>query len=282
MNVLSLFDGISCGQLALTQESFKINNYYASEIENSSIQVTLDNFPNTVQLGDVTKWREWDIDWASINLLIGGSPCQGFSICGNRLNFNDPRSALFQEYLDILNHIKSLNPDVKFMLENVKMDRVCQDEISRRLGVDPLFIDSSTHTAQMRKRLYWFNWDANQPQKEEINFQDIVTNGYVEKKKSWCLLESWNRFPVSMDSAKGRYKRSMMPIIFSSPCFDWDKGLREPNITECERLQSVSDGYTKSASSKIAKGLLGNGWNVKTVRHIFHALKQENSMQEFV
>lgn len=272
MNILSLFDGVSCGQLALTQLGFKINNYYASEIDSSAITVASSNFPRMIQLGDVTKWREWNIDWQSIDLLIGGSPCQGFSICGSRLNFNDPRSALFQEYLDILNHIRLINPHVKFMLENVKMETPCQDEISRRLGVQPLFIDSSIHTAQMRKRLYWFNWDVDLPQQEDIKFQDILTDGYVEKAKSWCMLEAWNRFPVSTDSAKGRYKRSMMPIVFTSPDFDWGKGWREPNITECERLQCVPGGYTSAVKPKVAKGLLGNGWNIKTVKHIFSGI----------
>ena len=273
MNVLSLFDGISCGQLALKLNGVNVDKYYASELDELPIKVTMENFPKTIQLGDVTNWREWNIDWSSINLLIGGSPCQGFSICGNRMNFSDPRSALFMEYLNILNHIKSLNPSVKFLLENVKMDKECEDKISELLGVNPILIDSQIHSAAMRKRLYWCNWDVQPPKKEDVYFQDILTDGYVEKKKSWCLLEAWNRFPISTDSAKGRYKRSMMPIIFTSHDFDWDKGWREPNITECERLQCITDGYTKAVKPKAAKGLLGNGWNVKTIRHIFEQLE---------
>ena len=123
MNVLSLFDGMSCGQIALNRIGITPENYYASEIDKHAITVTQANYPNTIQLGDVTKWREWDIDWSSIDLLIGGSPCQGFSFAGKQLAFDDPRSALFFVYVDILNHIRSLNPGVKFLLENVKMKK---------------------------------------------------------------------------------------------------------------------------------------------------------------
>lgn len=272
MNVLSLFDGISTGQQALVELGFKLSDYYASEIDSNAIHVAMDNHINTIQLGDVTKWRDWNIDWSSIDLLIGGSPCQGFSVCGNRLEFDDPRSALFQEYLDILNHIKKYNSDVKFLLENVKMSKYCEDKITEMLGVSPVFIDSSIHSAAMRKRLYWFNWDNHHIDNDDIYFQEILTDGYVEKKKSWCVLEAWNRFPVKTESAKGRYKRSMMPIIFSSPDFDWSKGWREPNVTETERLMCMPDGYTSAVKPKIAKGLLGNGWNLRTVKGIFKGL----------
>lgn len=123
MNILSLFDGMSCGRIAAERAGFNVDNYYASELDKYAIKVTQANWPNTVQLGDVTKWREWDIDWSSIDLLIGGSPCQGFSFAGKQLAFDDPRSKLFFVYVDILNHIKGFNPDVKFMLENVKMKK---------------------------------------------------------------------------------------------------------------------------------------------------------------
>lgn len=129
MNVLSLFDGMSCGQIALNQLGIKVDEYYASEIDKWAIQVTQKNYPDTIQLGDITKWREWDIDWASIDLVYGGSPCQGFSFAGKQLAFDDPRSRLFFEFVDIVNHIKSLNPDVKFLLENVRMKKEYLDVI---------------------------------------------------------------------------------------------------------------------------------------------------------
>lgn len=143
MNVLSLFDGMSCGQIALNRIGIKLTKYYASELDKYAIAVTQANCPDTVQLGDVTNWRDWDIEWASIDLLIGGSPCQGFSFAGKQLAFDDPRSKLFFVYVDILNHIKKHNPDVKFLLENVKMKKEYLAIISEQLGVQPVFINSA-------------------------------------------------------------------------------------------------------------------------------------------
>lgn len=268
-NVMSLFDGARIGFSALELAGKSINSYLASEIEPLAMAVANDNFPDVTELGDVTKWREWDVDWASIDLLIGGSPCQGFSVCGKKLAFKDPRSALIQEYLDILAHIKSVNPDVLFFLENVKMSDDNMLKISEMIGVDAMFINSRLVSPQMRQRYYWFNWDCPMPEDRGITFQSILESGYAAKEKSWCMLESWNRFPITEESAKGRYKRSMMPIIFSSPDFDWAKGWREPSILECERLMSLPDGYTKAIDPKKAKGVLGNGWERNTVAHIF-------------
>ncbi|PTT96632.1 DNA (cytosine-5-)-methyltransferase, partial [Pseudomonas sp. HMWF031] len=154
VNVLSLFDGLSCGQIALNRIGIKPEVYYAAEVDKYAIKVTQANYPKTVQLGDVTQWREWDINWASIDLLIGGSPCQGFSFAGKQLAFHDPRSKLFFVYVDILNHIKSVNPNVKFMLENVKMKKEYLAVISEHLGVEPVFINSALVSAQNRQRYY--------------------------------------------------------------------------------------------------------------------------------
>lgn len=128
MNIL-----ISCGQVALERAGIEVGAYYASEIDKYAIQITQKNYPNTVQLGDVNNWKNWNIDWASIDLLIGGSPCQGFSFAGKQLNFDDPRSKLFFVYADILNHIKKHNPNIKFLLENVKMKKEYQDVITETL-----------------------------------------------------------------------------------------------------------------------------------------------------
>lgn len=109
--VLSTFDGMSCGQEALKKSGIKFNHYFASEVDKFAIQVANKNNPNTRQLGDVTKWREWDFDWSRVGLLLGGSPCQGFSFAGKQLNFNDERSRLFFEYVDILNHAKKIQSE---------------------------------------------------------------------------------------------------------------------------------------------------------------------------
>jgi len=189
INVLGLFDGISCGQVALERAKIKINNYYASEIDKYAIQITQKNYPNTIQLGDINNWKNWNIDWANIDLLIGGSPCQGFSFAGKQLNFDDERSKLFFVYVDILNHIKKLNPNVKFLLENVKMKDEYRNIISELLGVKPIKINSSLLSAQNRIRLYWCNWGQPsqnlfgscylpipQPRDKKIFLKDIVRN----------------------------------------------------------------------------------------------------------
>lgn len=155
MNVLSLFDGMSCGQIALRELGIKIDRYYASEINKHAIKQTQLNFPDTIQLGDVRGVHAKDLP--KIDLLIGGSPCQGFSFAGKQLNFNDPRSALFFEFVRILDECREINPDVKFLLENVRMKREYEQVISDTLGIRPVMINSALVSAQNRVRLYWSN-----------------------------------------------------------------------------------------------------------------------------
>ena len=182
LKVLSLFDGISAGQLALKKSGINVDTYYASEIDKYAIQVAKKNFPNTIQLGDITKWTEWDIDFSKIDLIIGGSPCQGFSFAGKQLNFEDPRSKLFFEFVNILNHIRVLNPNVKFLLENVKMKKEYQDVITKFLGVGPIQINSSLLSAQNRVRLYWTNiQNVTQPNDKNIVLSDIILDNVEDK-----------------------------------------------------------------------------------------------------
>jgi site-specific DNA-cytosine methylase len=178
MNVLSLFDGISCGQIALNRVGIEYKNYFASEIDKHAIKVTQTNFPNTIQLGSVENWKEWNIDWSKIDLLIGGSPCQGFSSSGKGLNFEDPRSKLFFEFSNILNHIKSVNPQVKFLLENVKMKPEWCDVITECLGVNYVEINSSFFSAQNRVRYYWCNFDILPYTDKGIILSDIIETDY--------------------------------------------------------------------------------------------------------
>jgi DNA (cytosine-5)-methyltransferase 3A len=174
MIVLSLFDGISCGQVALKRIGVPVEKYYASEIDKAPISITQYNFPNTIQLGDVTKWREWDIDWGKIDLLMAGSPCQSLSVSGKREGF-EGKSGIIEYYFQILEHIKILNPNVKFLLENVKMKKEWSDVITKRLGVDFICIDSSLVSAQCRKRLYWSNIpNITQPEDRGIVLKDII------------------------------------------------------------------------------------------------------------
>lgn len=169
MNVLSLFDGMSCGQIALNRLGIKYNNYYAAEIDKYAIEVTKKNFPNTIHLGDVTKVKAADLE--PIDLLMGGSPCQGFSFAGKQLNFDDPRSALFFEFVRLL---KECKPKY-FLLENVRMKKIYQDVITEHLGVEPIMINSSLLSAQNRLRLYWTNIPGvKQPQDKGLVLRDIL------------------------------------------------------------------------------------------------------------
>jgi len=181
MNVLSLFDGMSCGRLALERAGFPITNYYASEIDKYAIQVARDNFPDTVHLGDVTGIRtknqmlviphEDGNGHQRIDLLLGGSPCQGFSFAGKQLNFDDERSKLFFEYVRLLNELKPR----WFLLENVPMKQEFQDVISEHLGVKPVRLNSNIVSAQNRDRLYWTNIPVKSfPENKRIYLKDIL------------------------------------------------------------------------------------------------------------
>lgn len=179
MIILSLFDGKSSGYTACELAGIPITQYLSSEIDTHAIKVSNAIHPNQIRLGDVTRWREWDIPWADIDLVIAGSPCQGFSMAGLGLAFDDPRSKLFFELVDILNHINrhrrlSFKPRVKFMLENVKMKHEYLDVITDYLGVDPMFINSSRLSAQNRQRYYWFNWHVEQPEDRGIYLRDVL------------------------------------------------------------------------------------------------------------
>jgi len=156
-NILSLFDGPSIAQLAFTDLGLKIENYFASEIDKDCIKVTQIKFPETIQLGDVVNWKSWNIDFSKIDIIIGGSPCQGFSFSGKQLNFNDERSKLFFIFVDVLKHIKKLNPKIIFMLENVKMKKTHLSVISQHLEIIPKLLNSNLITAQNRPRYYWCN-----------------------------------------------------------------------------------------------------------------------------
>ncbi len=173
INVLSCFDGISCGQVALERAGIEYENYYASEIDKPAIEVTQHNYPKTIQLGNVEDWESWNLE--NVDLIMGGSPCQGFSVVGKRLNFDDPRSKLFFTFADILKHYKP-----KYWLyENVIMADDIRDAISEILGTQPVMIESADVSAQLRKRYYWSNIPFGLPRKLTVNIEDILEHeGY--------------------------------------------------------------------------------------------------------
>jgi len=226
MNVLSLFDGMSCGQIALNKLGVKVNKYFACEIDKYAMQVTQHNFPDTIQLGDVQFVTKETFGNHKIDLVIGGSPCQGFSFAGKMLNFDDPRSRLFFEYVRL---VKDLKPKY-FLLENVKMKKESQDIISKYMGVEPIEINSSLVSAQTRKRLYWTNIpNVSQPEDKGVVLGDIIESGYIDDRmvnegKSHCLTA---RYPgaVWWNSIERR-QRTMVSLE------QVDDKLRHPEATK--------------------------------------------------
>lgn len=186
MNVLSLFDGMSCGRIALDRAGIRVNKYYASEIDKYATKVSEENYPDIIRLGDVEKWKDWSIDWKNIDLVLAGSPCQGFSMVGKQLAFDDPRSKLFFIFVEILQHIKQLNPNVKFLLENVKMKKEHLDVITDNLSVDPVSVNSSLVSAQNRFRWYWTNWSFEQPADKGLCLPDILQKQEDIDRKYFC------------------------------------------------------------------------------------------------
>lgn len=310
MNVLSLFDGISCGQVALERAGIEITNYLASELDKNAIKVTQSNHPNTIQIGDVTKVKGADLP--KIDLLIGGSPCQGFSFAGKQLNFDDPRSKLFFEFVRLL---KECKPKF-FLLENVKMKKEYQDVISDYLGVQPLEINSSLVSAQNRKRLYWTNIpNVSIPKDKKLELSGIVEDSPIEywgcavrgrynsdgsttqkleiskSKKSNALttvkkdsmVAAAIRNQVTKDGVKeflnirkdlksncvvGSFYKKLNGVL----C---DGYYRTLTAIECERLQTLPDGYTNVISETQRYRALGNGWTVDVIAHIFKNFKKD-------
>ena len=276
-SVLSLFDGMSCGQIALNRVGIEYDNYFASEIDKHAIKVTQTNYPNTIQLGDVTEVKGSDLP--KIDLLIGGSPCQDFSR-GNatRDGLQGIKSGLFFEYLRLL---KELKPKY-WLLENVIMSDADYMIISDYVGTEPVRINSALVSAQLRDRLYWTNIGPEykdlfgnrksaipQPKDKKIKLKDILTDGYTDREKSRALLESDSRPLRTLEKMWHRYDSTgFTTVVFESPDLDWKKGLRYLNQTELERLQTVPEGYTSLLKRNDAACLLGDGWTCDVISHI--------------
>lgn len=282
MNVLSLFDGMSCGRVALERAGIDVDKYYASEIEPSAIAITMKNYPDTIQVGDITKLKGADYN---VDLMIGGSPCQGFSSAGKGLNFADPRSALFFEYVRLL---KEINPKY-FLLENVRMKQEFQDIISNQLGVKPIEINSSLVSAGLRRRSYWTNIpNITQPKDKNIVLNDILDGAYSERDKSFCIDAMYGR-----GSNLRRYlHRGSRQIVFTDIGFMKQVTNNKPHIDktneignqnrdkwrfltpeEAEKIQTLPIGYTSGQSKYNRFHGIGNGWTVDVIAHIFKGLK---------
>lgn len=291
MNVVSLFNGMNTGRQALENVGIKVNKYYSSEIKPYAIELTQHHFPDTIQVGDVTKWKEWDIDWQSIDLILSGSPCQDLSSAGKRgirAGINGSRSSLFFVFVEILEHIKKLNPKVLFLQENVgSASKLDVGIMSRALGVYPVRINSKLVTAQLRDRYYWSNiktkqtmfdivTDIPQPKDKGIYLKDIITSGEVKRKKANCLTQG-------LIEKNGRHKvkdfNNWQKFLLKRPCsmvilITENNFVRLPNNIEMCRLQGFSDNYCDILSDIKAGSLLGDGWTLPIIEHIFKFIER--------
>jgi DNA (cytosine-5)-methyltransferase 3A len=277
-NVLSLFDGMSCGQIALNKVGIQYDNYYASEIDEPAISVTQFNYPNTIQMGSITELQSSQLP--KIDLLFGGSPCQSFSNAGNGTGF-DGKSGLFYDYVRLLKECKP----TYFLLENVKMKKEWQDIISEELGVQPIKINSNLVSAQNRERLYWTNIPVvGLPDDKQIYIEDILDNTfdskYWLKERNAELLSK----KVSIEGAPDiccidvynkKFKKDRKSPTLTLPHHNslrllQDGKFRKLTPNECERLQTVPVDYTNTGIADIHRySMLGNGWTIDVIAFIF-------------
>lgn len=297
MNVLSLFDGMSCGQIALKRIGVNIDNYFASEIKPVAIKLTNHHFPNTIHIGDVAKvsysdgilkTEKGDFKIGNVDLLIGGSPCQNFSAVRTSAGLKvegleGEKSKLFYEYLRIL---KECDPKY-FLLENVKMNKKSKEKLDSYLGVEGVLFNSSLVSIQTRSRYYWTNIKFNLPKDKNLNFQDFKDND-----KYYCSQFKVNKTPSRermWNNGQGRTNLKACTNITNSRkvgCLT-RKQDRAPNSgliefedfcryltrRELEIAQTVDVGYTDSISYNQAQDLLGDGWTVDVIAHILKGIK---------
>ena len=309
--VLSLFDGISCGRIALERAGIKVDKYYASEIDKNAIQISKNNYKDIIQLGDINDIDENVIkSIGKIDLVLGGSPCQGFSNEGKGLNFEDSRSKLFFNFVDILSIVKKYNPSAKFLLENVQMKKEWVEVINNYMGVEAININSKLVSAQNRPRLYWTNINFEPIQDKNINLVDILENiefDYVEYeglrvcksisdnsrklisningeirikqavKKGYIVANNGDgvnlSFPLS-ESRRGRVIKGKSNCIDTqcNICVCHNGNIRRLTVKEMEKLQTLPIGYTDGVAERQRIKAIGNGWTVDVVAHILKGL----------
>lgn len=266
MKALSLFNGISALHLALDKAEIQVGQVYYAEIDKYANQVTQHHYPDDVALGDVTRWREWDIDWSGIDLVTAGFPCQAWSVAGKQLGDKDERGMLFWTTLEIIKHVLYFNPSAKFIMENVKMKKAFEEYITHHttqaLGsVHKILIDSALVSAQSRKRYYWTNFEVTQPDDKGILLKDIIENDFVDRDKSYCIDAHYHKG----GNPDQYFNKSRRQLVFKDSTFS---DFRKLTPLECERLQTFPDGWADCISNTQRYKCLGNGWTIDTIAHI--------------
>lgn len=294
MNVLSLFDGMSCGRIAMDRAGLKVDKYYASEIDKYATKVSDANYPDIIRLGDITKWKNWDIDWASIDLVTGGFPCQAWSMAGKQLGDKDERGMLFWTMLDVMKKVREHNPSAHFLIENVKMKKEFEEYITHHteqtLGeVYKILINSALVSAQNRNRYYWTSFPVTQPEDRGIVLNDIIKAEAEER--FFVSPKQLDRLDLSSVTNGGAR------VCFQSPGQNVEKSeclqsrdykgisgrqyftvvmvngaLRKLIPIEYERLQTVPDNYTAHVSNTQRYKMLGNGWTVDVIAHLLKCM----------
>ena len=291
-NVLSLFNGISGCHLALDKSGIEVGQVYYAEIDKYANQITEKHYPNDIALGNVLNWREWNIDWSSIELVGAGFPCQAWSVAGKQLGDKDERGMLFWTTLDIIANVLKHNPSAKFLMENVKMKKDFEQYITHHteqaLGrVEKTLINSALVSAQNRQRYYWTNFEVTQPEDKGILLKDIIEhepdvkyavnqnvlpkytdeNGNVKgfrdsDQKSKTLI-------ASMHKGFGNDGCTVLKQDIHNGC---DISYRKLTPLECERLQTFPDNWTDCVSNTQRYKSLGNAWTVDVIVHIFKCM----------
>ncbi len=281
MNILSLFDGISCGRVALERAGVKVDNYFSSEIDEYAIKMSRFNHDDVQQIGNVLNIDESALP--QIDLIMGGSPCQGFSFAGKGLAFEDPRSRLFFEFVDLIDRCKPKY----FLLENVRMKKEFLDIITEYLEVEPILINSSLVSAQSRQRYYWTNIPNVGPPEDTCSdmLQDILeprpSRKYLAGQQLRDNYQGGNQLNPNYKSQANRIHEinKKAPTImagshgYANGYVNQDGDIRRLTPIECERLQTLPDNYTDGVSDTQRYKGLGNGWTVDVVAHILRRMQ---------
>jgi len=290
LNVLSLFNGMSFGAMALEHCGIEVENYYSSEIDKYANQATQALYPDTIQLGDVTSWREWVIDWSSIDLVTGGFPCQAWSIAGKQLGDKDERGMLFWTMLDIMKHVRCHNPKADFLIENVKMKKEFEEYITTHTEnalwkVHKILINSALVSAQNRNRYYWTSFPVGQPKRIKTSIADYVDFSIDAKQISPGKVDR----VMNSKFGAGKYVTretdkcgTIIALYAKQPSDAWYVLRDDGKVTmltplECMRLQTVPERHIDTllnagiSNTQLYK-MTGNGWTMLVIAHILSCL----------